>query len=538
MDDEYVFTPLGRKISEQFSILISHYLDIKMPERLEETKKLREDFNNWLIGVDFRGHIYMSLEDYIREYKPGGCGNALHRLFYEYLNQIFGSLCLMNKALANDGKIGKITFRMNKELKEKLNSTKVSEDVKIKKFFQLIDYNICSLAELSVEERMGGQAAVGEGQESLMQELVTEYSSFRAHVPTPERKSSRGVTLTGATGSISAHTLYRLLNDETVSSVYCLTRRDNPSDAILNALAQKGLTVPSYRTKKVIALKSTLHEPNMGLDSSTIEQTRQSVSLIIHSAWPVNFNLPLSSFVPHIQGLSNFVDFLMSARMPAPAVMLFCSSISTAPGSASPDIEEGPMRDFSCALDMGYARSKLVREEIISNARKAGARAFSLRIGQVSGHSKKGLWNDSEAIPLMLRSALTLKALPGLDTVCSWLPADKLASSVLEIARARSLNSLDEQTDGSGTDSDDSVYNLCNPRTITWSAMLDALPQHGFEFETVPFSEWLQKLRDSEARGEEMVNPAVKLADHYEAMYGGETQRRRFSGRTGPSEIA
>jgi hypothetical protein len=36
----------------------------------------------------------------------------------------------------------------------------------------------------------------------------------------------------------------------------------------------------------------------------------------------------------------------------------------------------------------------------------------------------------------------------------------------------------------------------------------------------VPFEKWIAMLRESEARGEENVNPAVKLIGHYEAMYG------------------
>ncbi|KAJ0424951.1 NRPS-like enzyme [Aspergillus carlsbadensis] len=367
-----------------------------------------------------------------------------------------------------------------------------------------------------------GQIIEEQDQARVMQDLITKHSSFRVHKPVSEtRKTRRGVILTGATGSMGAHTLQRLLNDDTVSVVYCLTRRDNPKQAILNALAQKGLDILSYRTKKIIALKSALHEPGLGLDQPTIGEMLDSVSLIIHTAWPVNFNLPLSSFDQHIQGLSNLIDFSLSVRMPAPAVFLFCSSISTALGSPSANIEENPIGDLDSVLDMGYARSKLVGEKIVGNARRSGARAFSLRIGQVSGHSKKGLWNDSEAIPLMVRSALTLKALPDINTTCSWLPADKLACSLLEIARACSINSLDE--DSTIGTADDTVYNLCNSRTFTWSELLGTLRQHGFSFETVPFNDWLKKLRESEARGEELINPAVKLADHYEEMYGGDS---------------
>jgi hypothetical protein len=41
----------------------------------------------------------------------------------------------------------------------------------------------------------------------------------------------------------------------------------------------------------------------------------------------------------------------------------------------------------------------------------------------------------------------------------------------------------------------------------------------------VPFEQWLQMLRESETRGEENINPAVKLIDHYEALHGKGSQR-------------
>ncbi|KAL4946430.1 hypothetical protein BDV06DRAFT_182532 [Aspergillus oleicola] len=385
---------------------------------------------------------------------------------------------------------------------------------------QNVVFEAGSISRLAARIRaaQGGRPSQIEDPGTAMQDLIEKYSSFGSHIPTSETtKNDRGVILTGATGSIGAHTLYQLLHDETTSVVYCLTRSDDPKQAILDAFVRKGLKILPYRMRKIVALKCALRHPNMGLDKIVIEQMRQSVSLIIHTAWPVHFTLGLQSFVPHIEGLKNLIDFSMSVHMPAPAVMLFCSSISTALGSRSIEINEGPIKDID-ALDMGYARSKLVGERMISNARKAGARAFSLRIGQVSGHSKHGLWNDSEAIPLMLRSAKTLKALPNLDTVCSWLPVDSLACVLLEIARTCSVKSSDDRD----SEDDDSIYNLSNPRTFHWSAMLKTLRQHGFEFETIRFDDWLKKLRESESRGEEVVNPAVKLIEHYETIYGSE----------------
>ncbi|KAH8433380.1 uncharacterized protein LDX57_011014 [Aspergillus melleus] len=366
--------------------------------------------------------------------------------------------------------------------------------------------------------------AVQSGQEtkatddvSLMPGLIEKYSSFGSHDPRAQMvPTNRSVILTGATGSMGAHTLCRLVNDDSVSAVYCLTRRSNAKEAIIDTLEQKGLVVPSFRMKKIIALNSALDEPNFGLSQSMIDEMKNSVSLIIHTAWPVNFHLPLLSFEPHIKGLYNLINFSLSVNLSAPAVLLFCSSISTALGSKTSEVNEAPIEDLSSALEMGYGRSKLIGEKIVSNARKAGARSYSLRIGQISGHSKKGLWNDSEALPLMIRSALTLKSLPEIDTTCSWLPVDKLVASMLEIAKACSSKSAEDQD----TNEDDTIYNLSNSRTFEWSALLDTLRQNGFKFDTVPFERWLELLRESEARGEELVNPAVKLADHYEAMYG------------------
>lgn len=328
---------------------------------------------------------------------------------------------------------------------------------------------------------------------------------------------------------MGAHILFELLQDTSVSRVYCFTRRTQAMGAVLDALVKKGLYVSLVQAQKIIALKTYLDEPNFGLSEETINEMRVSVSLIIHTAWPVNFNLPLSSFEPHIHGLYNLIKFSLSVTLPSPAVTMYCSSISTALGSSFTEITESPMKYLTCALDMGYGRSKLIGERIISNARKSGARAYSLRIGQVSGHSKKGLWNDTEALPLMIRSCLTLKVLPELPetaTTCSWLPVDKLACSILEIAtvcasKPAIRQDIAHMNPALGEYVDDSVYNVCNSRTFTWTSLLATLQRSGFVFETVPFDTWLWMLRNSESRGEELVNPAVKLTEHYGAMYGG-----------------
>lgn len=332
--------------------------------------------------------------------------------------------------------------------------------------------------------------------------------------------------------------LFELLNDDTVSTVYCLSRRESPFEDITGSLVNKGLHVSSEQSNKIVALTSHLNQPGFGLviDDLVAQRMLESVSLIIHTAWPVNFNLPLSEFEPHVRGLYNLIEFSLSVRRHEPATVLFCSSISTALGSQFVEIPEGPV-DPQYAM-AGYGQSKLAGELIVSHSRHSGARAYSLRIGQVSGHSKKGMWNDTEAIPLMIRSALTLGVLPDLHETCSWLPVDTAAVTILELSKTCAApNSYGGNATASSSTADhvdDSIFNLCNPSEFSWSSLLKILRDTGFQFETVTVEDWLARLRDSETRGEELVNPAVKLIHHYERMYGNDSvaahnRQKRFA---------
>ncbi|KAJ5627262.1 hypothetical protein N7528_004689 [Penicillium herquei] len=383
---------------------------------------------------------------------------------------------------------------------------------------------VSKLAEHICALQSGENLITEEGQVSAMSELIQKYSTFQQHIPCDVKASNQAIILTGATGSIGAHTLHELLNDDSVSTIFCLTRQEFPLEAILSSLIEKELYITSdEQVSKIVPLTTHLDQPDFGLDQTIIARMRSLVTQILHVAWPVDFNLNFAQFEPHIKALHNLIQFSLSVHQPQPAVVMFCSSVSAALGAPCSEIPEGPM-----ALDtayMGYGRSKLTGEHIISTASQAGARTYSLRIGQVSGHSKKGLWNETESIPLMIRSALTLKALPDLQESCSWLPVDKMAAIMLELMKTCSASTQEATNDISCLETtenveDDSVYNVCNSRVFSWSTLLESLSRNGFQFEVVPFEKWLDLLRESEAKGEEHTNPAIKLIDHYEAMYG------------------
>lgn len=350
-----------------------------------------------------------------------------------------------------------------------------------------------------------------------MEAMIKKYSTFKKHVPSSE-PSPKGyiVVLTGATGSLGAHLLAQLLNCPDVRYLYCLVRGENPQERVLQALQQRNL--PITKPSRLIALTSDLSESELGLSPEIYQHLLTQVTTIIHSAWAVNFNLGIKSFESqHIAGVQKLLQLSLSVTTPQPARLFFCSSIAAALGTPTPaTIPEAPLHNLKAALSQGYARSKLVSEHIVRTAAtSAGALTRNLRIGQIVGDGNMGLWNDTEAIPLMIRSALTLHVLPALDETESWLPVDTLASTILELA------GITTSRPAASDEDHDLVYNLENPQTFSWTKdLLPELKQSGMEFEIVRVDEWLQKLRQYERDGgDPEENPAVKLLGHFERMY-------------------
>jgi carbohydrate kinase (thermoresistant glucokinase family) len=167
--------------------------------------------------------------------------------------------------------------------------------------------------------------------------------------------------------------------------------------------------------------------------------------------------------------------------------------------------------ELSYAQGMGYARSKLVTEHIcILAAKETGISARVLRVGQVIGDTIHGIWNDTEAIPLMLQAATTIGAVPALDETPLWLPVDTVAHGV---------------TDISLSDAGPRVMNIVNHQSFHWTRdLLPALHATGLKFEEVGQKEWVDRLRASNP--DPIVNPPIKLLEFFASKYDNNNTKR------------
>jgi len=119
-------------------------------------------------------------------------------------------------------------------------------------------------------------------------------------------------------------------------------------------------------------------------------------------------------------GTRHLLDLAAGSRKRA--TLFFCSSLASVlkTGSIDKTIEEFISEDPSTAIPIGYSQSKWVTEAICARATRSSVlqdRVHILRIGQLCGDVERGIWNESEGWPLMLRTAKITGKLPLLREV-------------------------------------------------------------------------------------------------------------------------
>lgn len=380
-----------------------------------------------------------------------------------------------------------------------------------------------AICEVSEQNRKF-EAADKRTRQQNIENTIQEYECFIDNIPfhpkldpdgrqkTHESTSGKDqvVILTGSTGSLGSYMLQVLLSDPTISHVYCLNRAPDS----LTLQIQRNLTrhlLTTFPPRKVTFASADFSQPNLGLDYSLYEIIVEAVTTIIHTAWPVNFNIPLSAFRPHLTGLINLIALAASA--PHSPSLTFISSVSAVLDYPSQSIPESILPSVLSPLPMGYAESKYISERLLDYAARKPVLNFNhriciARVGQIAGPMRsKGVWNKNEWIPRLVVSSLYVGAVP--DTLGSgkggsridWVPIDLLADALMELVFSEdaSLATKEEGLDGAR------VWHLVNTHPVPWESLLPSVVKslnrlrpkgpEGKSIEAVPYTTWLQKIR-------------------------------------------
>ncbi|KAJ2995404.1 hypothetical protein NUW58_g1276 [Xylaria curta] len=353
--------------------------------------------------------------------------------------------------------------------------------------------------------------------------LVQKYTKFPMIKPRPTATASRQIVLlTGATGTIGCHILHHLARQPSIYRIHCLIRAKTDAEAkkrITKSITDSRLNdLDDSQMSKIVTLAAILGEPHFGLNDRLYELLRSSVTTIIHGAWAVNFNMSLRSFEePYITSVSHLLNLAMKSSLSSKPTFCFLSSVASALR-----VKDCPIRevqyDWDATSYMGYGQSKWVAEKICDAAAQYAESCGIdlpikiLRIGQVSGDTRHGIWNPTETIPIMVQSAITTGVLPITDGPHDnhfWLPVDLAAGSIIELALHKPIGTMERSA---------RVFHVANTTPVRWtSEFLPALRRHGMLFEAVPASDWLRRLENPDAETE--GNPTYRLLGWFKRKF-------------------
>ncbi|KAJ7641940.1 male sterility protein-domain-containing protein, partial [Roridomyces roridus] len=308
----------------------------------------------------------------------------------------------------------------------------------VAKIPQNIAYSHPSIQDLTtaiVQLVRGGDSAASESDsiddhKAAVEAMITKYSQG-FDVPllpsaTTPRSSDAVVLLTGTTGALGSHLLAMLLESASVQRVYAFNRRGRTpiSERQHDAFVDRGLNTELLSSGKLIYLEGDTAKVDLSLPADVLTELRDTINVIIHNAWMLDFNKKLSSFESHIKGTRNLIDLARSS--PNAVRFLFTSSIASAQAlhshassaegwdqSLGPFPEELQL-DASVAVGNGYGEGKYASERVgLFHSNSISILNYNVALFSVMGGQARGqqAWSSTE-IP---RPAIQQKRGPHLN---------------------------------------------------------------------------------------------------------------------------
>ncbi|RDW87990.1 hypothetical protein BP6252_00022 [Coleophoma cylindrospora] len=318
------------------------------------------------------------------------------------------------------------------------------------------------------------------------------------------------IYLTGANGALGNALLEVLVKNTAVTKIYCAVRGSDMQSKLVKSLESRGYSTDISNSEKICVVPYNMEDEKLGLGNDLYEKLQNEVSTVLHNAWRLDFNRPVNTFEADcLVGTMNLLSFCLMGRK---KTFAFTSSISAIMGPAlkgQKALEMPVGDDPRSASGTGYAQSKYVVERVTQHyASVTGMPVRLLRVGQLCGHSRLGVWTETEMWPIMIATGLDyMNAMPLFDEshTVNWLPVDACARAVESII----INDSTERY---------TVNNLAHPKPIGWSALLDLLAEvSGKTFARIPIAEWVASL-ETLAEGSSVDVPGIKLLGFFQQM--------------------
>lgn len=330
-------------------------------------------------------------------------------------------------------------------------------------------------------------------------------------VTTAPSASKFCVLVTGGTGSLGSHLVAHFAGLPNVKTIICLNRRVSGSEPMIRqrqSMESKGIKFDKNVHSKLRVFETDTAKPMLGLPRGKYENLQNTVTHVLHNAWPMSGKRPVKGFGLQFQVMRNLIGFVrdISCKRDGKVSFQFISSIATVGRypiwSGNVNVPEERMTVDS-VLSNGYGDAKFVCERMLDETLHKHPdrfRTMAVRLGQVAGSKTSGYWNPAEHLSFLIKSSQTLKALPDFKGLLSWTPVNDVAATLGDLLLA--------------DNTPHPIYHIDNPVRQPWRDMIlvlaDALDiprKH-----VIPFDEWVKRVRNFPG-SVELDNPAAKLIE-------------------------
>nr|POE77918.1 non-canonical non-ribosomal peptide synthetase fub8 [Quercus suber] len=408
-------------------------------------------------------------------------------------------------------------------------------------------YQYNTVASMAAAIRCPGDHVTAVLRQDLIRLQLQRFIDTSSGKPPDKAFGGNVVLMTGSTGSVGAHVLELLCHDARVDHITCLIRPRSSDGS--NSHASKDEVISPLRARQEEAntryhislrdedwsridfLEWTPGTEHLGLSSDRFEYLAQSITSILHCAWPMDFNRSVNSFAPHIHAVRCLAELAVLAQKyqsGAQPRLVVTSSIAAVglytSVAKSRTVPEMIIDDPLVTLPMGYAEAKWVCEHICAEFSRSHVGKIDpivVRLGQITGSSKTGYWNPKEHLPAIFRAAQQIGQMPRLEGDVSWLPIDEAASILAEILLGPNRISGNAM-----------ILHVENPIRIPWADIVTEMSRHLglLRDNSLPFLEWLDLAVRKAALGDHLDE---FLKHHFTHMATGfvldTTQARKVS---------
>jgi amino acid adenylation domain-containing protein/thioester reductase-like protein len=306
-------------------------------------------------------------------------------------------------------------------------------------------------------------------------------------LPEDRAGERRKVIVTGANSFLGVHIVEALLAEGALE-VACLVR-DHPGHSATERFAE---ALREYRLEhldlsRVRVYAADISQPRLGLASEAYEYLAGTFGVLVHNAAHVNHVMDYATLAK--DNVEPVLECLRLCETRCKKVFNFISTLSAA---SSVDAQGQVLETLAATtpplyIQNGYNLSKWVAERLLGRAAEQGTWVNIHRPGNISFNSRSGVCEPQKnRLMLMLKGSLQLGLVPRLKLNFDLMPVDFLA---------RFIAFHSGRCGDGGT-----VFNLHNPRPLSWETYVDAFRQAGHAFELVSVAHWQRHLHTVDSR--------------------------------------